>query len=176
MCVEVTSRGTLGWCCNGIRRRNFPTASQHKTTLYRQSVRPTCLMYHRYPYSSFAEYSAECIRGNHRGHLTNACVVWISRGNKEKDLFGFEQKIHSVPNCKVWKISVIAKQTHSRYVIVNSWLLIVDCWLLNINSLINLFCWTSNGHLGHLNIHLSTASRDACPVDREQFVFILVCG
>ena len=48
--------------CGGIRSRNFPTASRHKA-LYLQSVRPTCLMYHRYSYGSFAEYWEEGIRG-----------------------------------------------------------------------------------------------------------------
>ena len=47
-------------------------------------------MYHRYPYGPFAEYSEESLRGNGRGRLTNARVVGISRGNKEKNPFGFE--------------------------------------------------------------------------------------
>ena len=55
-------------------------------------------------YDSFAEYSEECIRGNRRGHLTNACVVRISRDNKEKNPFGFEQKIHSVSNSEVRRV------------------------------------------------------------------------
>ena len=77
---------------------------RHSTTeLYHQSVRPTCSMCHRYPYGPFAE----CIRGNRRGRLPNACVVGISRGNKEKNPFGFEQ-IHSTPSCE--RFSVIAKQ------------------------------------------------------------------
>ena len=61
-------------------------------------------MYHRYPYGSFAEYSEECIRGN-RGHLINACVVGISRGNKEKNPFGFKPKTHSAPSCEMRKVS-----------------------------------------------------------------------
>ena len=59
---------------------------------------------HRYPYGSFAEYSEECIRSNCRGYLTNACVVGISRGNKEKNPLGFEQKIHSAASCEVRKV------------------------------------------------------------------------
>ena len=56
------------------------------------------------PHGSFAEYSEECIRGNCRGHLINACVVRISRGNEEKNPFGFEPKILSAPSCKVRKV------------------------------------------------------------------------
>ena len=53
--------------CGGTRARNFPTASRHKA-LYLQSVRPTCLMCHRYPYGgSSAECLEECTRGNRRG-------------------------------------------------------------------------------------------------------------
>ena len=70
-------------------------------------------MYHRYPYGSFAEYSEECIRGNCRGHLINACVVEISRGNKETNPFGFEQKIHSARAAKCEWFSIIAKQTQA---------------------------------------------------------------
>ena len=61
-------------------------------------------MYHRYPYGPFAENSEEIIRGNHGGHLTNACVVGISEGNEEKNLFGFEQRIHSVSNSEVRRV------------------------------------------------------------------------
>ena len=57
---------------------------------------PTSLMYHRYPYGSFAEYSEERIRGNRRGLLTNARVVGISRGNKEKDRRGYEPERFSL--------------------------------------------------------------------------------
>ena len=55
-------------------------------------------------YGSFAEYSEDCIRGNCRGHLINAYVVEISRGNKEQNPFGFEQKIHSAPSYEVRKV------------------------------------------------------------------------
>ena len=52
---------------------------------------------------SFAEYSQNCIRGNRRGRLINACVVGISKGNEEKNPFGFEPKIHSALSCKARK-------------------------------------------------------------------------
>ena len=71
----------------------------HKA-LYLQSVRPTSLMYRRYPYGSFAEYSEEWIRGNRRGLLINARVVGISRGNKGKNLFGFESKDSFCPELR----------------------------------------------------------------------------
>ena len=87
--------------CGGTRPRNFPAASSHKA-LYLQSVRP--IRKYRYPYGSFAEYTEECIRGNNRGRLINACVVGISMGKKEKNPFGFEQKIHSAPSCEVRKV------------------------------------------------------------------------
>ena len=61
-------------------------------------------MFHRYPYGSLAEYLEECTRGNRHGHLINACVVAISRGNKEKNPFGFEPKVHAAPSCEVRKV------------------------------------------------------------------------
>ena len=78
-------------------------------------------MYHRYSYDSFAEYSEECIRGNRRGHLINAYVVGISRGNKEKNPFGFEPKIHYAPSLEVRKVSVIANQTQLEKRAIDSW-------------------------------------------------------
>ena len=50
---------------------NFPTVSRHKA-LYLKGAMPTSLMCHRYPYSFFAKFSGERIRGNRRGLLTNA--------------------------------------------------------------------------------------------------------
>ena len=58
---------------------------------------PISLMYHRFPYGSFAEYSEKCIRGNRRGLLTNARVVEISRSNKGKNRRGFEPKRFILP-------------------------------------------------------------------------------
>lgn len=89
--------------CGCTRRRNFPTASRHKA-LYLQSVRSTCLMYHRFPYDFFAEYSEEYVRSNRRGHVTNAYVVRISRGNKENNQFGVERMIHSVSNSEMRRV------------------------------------------------------------------------
>ena len=68
-------------------------------------------MFHRYLYGSFAEYSEDCVRANRRGHLINARVVEIWRGNKEKNPFAFEPNIHSAPSCEVRKVSVVTKQT-----------------------------------------------------------------
>ena len=47
------------------RPRNFPTASRYKE-LCRQSAIPTCPIYRRYVYVSFAEFSEERIRGETR--------------------------------------------------------------------------------------------------------------
>ena len=73
-------------------------------SVYHQTVRLTCPVYHRYPYGPFAEYSKECIRGNRRGRLTNVCVVGISSGNKEKNPLDFEQKIYSVSNGEMQRV------------------------------------------------------------------------
>ena len=116
----------------GIRRRNILTASWHKA-LYHQSVRPTCLMYHRYPYGSSAEYLEECIHGNGRGHLTNACV-WGYRGATKKRIRSvLNKRFISFQTAKCEGSIVTAKQTHWRSVIVDCWSLIVDCWLLIID-------------------------------------------
>ena len=67
-------------CCGSTRRRNFTTASRYKAC--HRSVRPTCLMSHRYPYGPSTEYLEKSVRGKDRGRLTNARVVRISRDDK----------------------------------------------------------------------------------------------
>lgn len=70
--------------CGGTRRRNFPTASRYKA--YHRSVRPTCLMSHRYPYGASTEYLEKSIRSQSvRRRLTNACVVGMSRDDERNE-------------------------------------------------------------------------------------------
>ena len=131
-CVTVIGacKELKAWILSGLERTSplwITYLRRHSTTqlfIYSptQSVRPTSLMYDRYPYGSFAEYSEECIRGNRRGHLINACVVVISRGNKERNPFGFEPKIYSSPSCEVRKV----KRHSEANIIKYTWLLTLD--------------------------------------------------
>lgn len=84
--------------------------------LYLQSVRSTGLMYHRYLYGSFAEYSVERTRGKRRGFIINARVVGMSRGNKEKNLFGFEAKDSFCPELRCAKGQAKPTQLEKRVV------------------------------------------------------------
>lgn len=81
-----------------------------------QSVRSTGLTYHRYLYGSFAEYSVERTRGKRRGFIINARVVGMSRGNKEKNLFGFEQKNSFCPELRCAKGQAKPTQLEKRVV------------------------------------------------------------
>ena len=87
------------------RPRNFPTASRYKE-LCRQSAIPTCPMYHRYPYVSFADFSEERIRGDRRGTSNKHTCSRDIEGQQRKESVVSNKRIsRSISSCEVRKVS-----------------------------------------------------------------------
>ena len=82
-------------------------------------------MYHRYAYGSFAEYSEEYIRGNHRGPLINARVVGISR---ERICLVWNHKIHCARSCDVRKVKRRQHNRRNGLLTLDSSVFIVICY------------------------------------------------
>ena len=107
------------------RPRNFPTASRYKE-LCRQSAIPTCSIYHRYLYISFAEFSEERICGDRRGTSNKHTCSRDIEGRQRKDYVVSNKQVYlklrsttglaiSKPLTKSWSL-------HFLFWIVDRWL------------------------------------------------------
>ena len=71
-----------------------------------RSAIPTCPMYYRYPYVSFAELSEERIRGDRRG-ISNkrVCSRGIEGQQRKESVVSNKRISQSISSCEVRKVS-----------------------------------------------------------------------